>query len=422
MTNKVVPSSLPTERALLGAMLLSAHAREQAVDSVLAEEFYSPLHRDVFATLRDLTFAGQVDRRTVGEECRRRGMVIDEAMLTSWEAECPSTGSAQRYALIVSQYAAWRALIQVGLEITEAGWSAATDPAELIDEARSRLASVELPLSGPPKGLQCFDEMLDDPKALATPWVIPGLMRRGWRCMVVGLEARGKTTLLRQIAFCAAGGVHPFTFRPIPPVRALVVDLENPVDHVRDVSRPIRDSVASKSADWQPERIALWHREQGINVRTRGDKAALEAAIVHHRPDLVILGPMYKAFRREPREGHEEAAEAVQQVFDELRVKYKFALILEHHVSKGHDGKRVLDPYGSSLWYRWLELGLRLENDKEGTSPAAFKFGRFRPDRMPNSWPPGVHRGGLGSEFPWVGYWPEGRPLDDEMTETVPTF
>ena len=48
-------------------------------------------------------------------------------------------------------------------------------------------------------------------------WVIPGLLERGDRLIWTGFEGLGKSVVVRQLAVCAAAGVHPFTREPDRP-------------------------------------------------------------------------------------------------------------------------------------------------------------------------------------------------------------
>lgn len=407
VTARAVPHHPLAEANVIGAMLLSSAAREQATTMVLVEDFYSPANQTLFAVLRDMHFAGlPVDLLTVTEELRRH-RVLDE--IGGPEAlaklQSPATMNIPRHCRIIVDHAAWRGLIRLGAEVAKMGWDMSEQPATLVDEIRERLERIDIATDAPPKDLRVLGEYIDDPTIPASEWVVEGLLRVGWRVMLVAEEGVGKSVALRQFAILAAAGLHPFAFTPIPPVRVLVIDLENPVDHVRAVSRPIRDTAAEMVSDYQPGRIAIWHREGGINIRNRADRSALEAAIAHHRPQLVVLGPLYKCYRRDGREGHEEAAEAAQQIFDDLRTRYRFALLLEHHAPKGQHGARTLDPYGSSLWLRWPELGRTLVVNKD----ESVTIRRFRRDRMGNNWPSSLARAGEGDRFPWVGRWSDGR-------------
>jgi replicative DNA helicase len=210
----------------------------------------------------------------------------------------------------------------------------------------------------------------------------------------------------------AAQGIHPLHFEPIEPQRTLIVDLENPDDSILGVCEPIRgQAVARVRGDYDPDRAWLWHEPAGIDLRSRRGRSDLEAVVAHVRPSLVCLGPLYKAYRVTARESDELAASEVMAVFDDLRTRYSFALLLEHHAPKGSGKARELMPYGSSLWLRWPEIGLQLR--PKTPDGAVMQVGRWRGDRLENSWPVEIER---STGWPWRGIWPKGT-----FTGGVPT-
>jgi len=80
------------------------------------------------------------------------------------------------------------------------------------------------------------------------------------------------------------------------------------------------------------------------------------------------------------------------RVLDDLRTRYNFGLVMEHHAPKGQQGqKREMTPFGSSSWLRWPEIGVSLYTDK--TDPRIVHVRRFRGDRLSNvAWPDQVLR------------------------------
>jgi hypothetical protein len=54
----------------------------------------------------------------------------------------------------------------------------------------------------------------------------------------------------------------------------------------------------------------------------------LEREVEAHRPELVVLGPLYKTTIRTRGEDFEQMAEGVQHVLDDLRTRYGFALLM----------------------------------------------------------------------------------------------
>jgi replicative DNA helicase len=277
---------------------------------------------------------------------------------------------------------------------------------ELLDLATSKIAGIERPVgTGTVDGLSTFDEFLDR-EADSEPWLIPGLLRRSWRTMLVAPEGVGKSMVARALVLGASQGLAPFGGPNFEPIRCLMIDCENPEDAVRSTCKPIRARAKMHTSEYASWRSWLWHRPGGLNIRTRTDRQDLERVIAAAQPDLVCAGPMYKLYRP-GKEGDEQAGLDVMNLFDDLRTRYGFALVLEHHAPKaqGASNIRELVPYGTSLWLRWPELGIKLIPSSD--SKDSLELGRFRPDRMPTAWPDRLDRGIQGA-WPWTGYWKNG--------------
>jgi replicative DNA helicase len=234
------------------------------------------------------------------------------------------------------------------------------------------------------------------------PWVIPDLLRIDWRAVIVAGEGMGKSTLLRQLAICTAQGVHPLKFTAVPPVRTLVVDAENSVAAIAETGAKLdRQARVAAGERYDPERCRIWSRPGGLDLRDARHRADFVREIRAQAPQLVVAGPVYKLGRRRQGESYEDAAEGVQQVLDDLRMRFHFALVLEHHAPKGEGGSREMAPFGSQRWLAWPELGLGLKSEKGGS----LLVQRFRGDRMASSWPDRIDRGDV---WPFVGVWRNG--------------
>lgn len=410
---RVPPHNPDAERALLGAVLISKSAIKAASEVVLPGDFYRPAHSLIFQAIFDLWNRGETaDIITVSEELRRRGQEDASGgldALTDLVTAAPGTANAAHYGRIVADHATLRRLIGAASHVMEQAYGVPADVGDLVEETLALFVETQAAvISTDIGGLTTMDEFLDRPQDQRPPWVIPGLIRSLWRVMIVAGEGAGKTVLLRQFALAAAQGVHPLNFQPITPVRALIVDLENPDDSIVEVCNPIRLQAGRVVGDkYDPDRAWLWHRPGGINLRNRRDRAELEAVIARTKPDLVVLGPVYKAYATEGQEQDERAVREVMAVFDDLRTRYRFALMLEHHAPQGSGTQRVIRPYGSSLWLRWPELGLSLQ--PKGTDGIEMTVGRFRGDRLENGWPSTIKRTADGAaRWPWEGLWPTG--------------
>lgn len=403
---RVPPHDEDAERSMLGAMMLSADGLEDGALACTPEDFYRPAHGALFASLKAMYERGEpCDAVTVAAELGRQGWlerVGGIVGLMDMQVETP-TSNAARYATIIARHALSRRLIAEAAELAEAAYSGEYDPSDLLDRTQARLGGFHAPKGRAPANLTTWDAFWDRPVDTYKPWAIPGLLRVGWRAIIVAAEGSGKSICSSQIALCAGQGIHPFTFDPIEPITTLFVDLENPDEHIDLRGRMMRQPLMrSANGMYQADRTWLWHQPGGMNIRTRPGRAGLEAAISEVRPQLVVIAPVYKMFRTKPGETDEMAAGDVQNILDDLRTRYGFALLMEHHAPKGVTKARDMVPFGSSLWLRWPEIGKAL---LPAENPGDLIVDVFRADRMPCSWPDRLDR---GTHMPWQGYYKGG--------------
>jgi replicative DNA helicase len=125
-------------------MLLSSEAVSIAYETVQPEDFYRPLHGQIFGAIMALTHAGEpIDYVTVQAKLQERGAVaIELAVLSSLQMNTPSAANAQHYAEIVRDKAQQRRLIAVGGEIVDDSYVATDDVVGLIDEAERKINQI----------------------------------------------------------------------------------------------------------------------------------------------------------------------------------------------------------------------------------------------------------------------------------------
>ncbi len=222
------------------------------------------------------------------------------------------------------------------------------------------------------------------------------------------LIANHNSMLFRGLALGTAQGIHPFTGTRIDRQRVLMVDCENPDDVILEQCTPIERRLRASIPNYDEDGVWLLHAPEGLNLRKRADKTRLEQAIAAVRPSLVTAGPVYKLFRKDG-DSDEDATLDVIHVLDDLRARYGFAIALEHHAPKAQRGVRDLDPFGSSVWFRWPELGVNLA--PVPTDETLVDVGRFRRDRVRALWPDALERQPLGSARPWQGQWSSESPV-----------
>ena len=132
---------MAAEESLLGAMLLSKDAIADAIEVVIADDFYRPGHQHIYEAITSLYSAGEpADTVTVAEELGRAGLldgVGGGGALVRLQSATPAATNATKYATIVHEHAQLRRLIRAGSDIAEIGFSAPDDVVKAIDEAET---------------------------------------------------------------------------------------------------------------------------------------------------------------------------------------------------------------------------------------------------------------------------------------------
>lgn len=260
-----------------------------------------------------------------------------------------------------------------------------------------------------PLRIQVWERLLN--QEIPPPdWIVPDFLERGDRAILVAPEGVGKSMLARQIALCTTYGINWLNNKEIPGggKNTLYIDLENPRNLVLKKSKYIHDNLVKmiQNTGIPPSKGvgSVILEPQGINILTQRDRARLEAAIDEARPDLVLLGPLYKSFIDPGGQTSEAVIGQVVRFFDYLRTEYKFALWLEHHPPMGESWtSRPMRPFGSSVWGRWPEFGLSMKPDLD--NPGGYLMEMFRGARDERDIPLHMRRGGdMGLPFVVVDY------------------
>lgn len=226
-------------------------------------------------------------------------------------------------------------------------------------------------------------------------WVIPGLLERGERVIIVAAEGVGKTMLARQVAILSSCGIHPFTLQQMKPVTTLTVDLENPEKIIRRTSRNIFMSAKHRGHIAKPN-LHLFTQPSGLDLLKQSDRSWLEKQIEEVQPEILVMGPLYKSFIDPGGRTSEAIAVEVAKYLDSLRTIYNCSLWLEHHAPLGSSmTTRDLRPFGSAVWSRWPEFGISLTPDLTSSTPYVYDMKHFRGARDERNWPTKITRGKL---------------------------
>lgn len=239
----------------------------------------------------------------------------------------------------------------------------------------------------------------------AEDWVIPGLLERSDRLIWTGREGLGKSVVTRQLAVAAAAGIHPFDDRLFAPQKVLFIDCENPVRKSQRRFRELEAIARFKRRPVPEGGFRIIHRPRAIDLSREEEMLWLIERVTAHKPDLLVIGPLYKLHALDINE--ELAARAIVTVLDQAREQADCAVIVEGHAPHGEEGRnRTLRPVGSSLFMRWPEFGYGIkEAPGSGERKASRKLVSVIPWRGPREerdWPKRLAWGREGLDWPWV--------------------
>lgn len=389
------------ERAVLGAMLLRGSAVDEVATLLTHADFRNPNYGAVFAACVDVRgeYPGSVDLDWL--------MVADRADTTPKMGPdhlqrladaAGTTANVRYYARQVIDAATLRRYEAAGHQIVTAV-QAGRDVETVAQKALNALQAVQS--ARPAAGLQAkpFKELMAQQDA-AYDWVVPQFLDRGDRFVLTGEEGLGKSFFLRQAALLTACGLSFVTFKPIPPKRVLVVDVENSEKQWRRNARSMWDTAREKGCDVGDRLHVACHGR--IDV-TRGDHlASLHRLIDQHQPDLFVIGPLYKITSKAIQS--DDDAAPVIAALDSIRDK-GITLMLETHMghTKNALGSRDVRPRGSAALLGWPEFGAGLARAKSEASegmpiPGLADLIHWRGQRDHRPWPDQwVH----GATWPW---------------------
>lgn len=255
------------------------------------------------------------------------------------------------------------------------------------DKAWARTAQRYQPMS--------LQEIHDQP-FYAPDWVIPDLMERHDRLVLVGPEGHGKSHLLRQMTIMSAAGIYPFDLKQeIEPKRAFVLDVENTVSQWQRQSSYLLNR-ALEHGKQDPRKTVTVQAGKMLNLLNKRGVDQVHKWIDIHKPDLLVMGPIYKMVTGSLND--EDTMARLLQSFDSFRER-GLTLLIEGHAGHSKDvrGDREFRPRGSSMMLGWPEFGLGLKPMSGGE----YELARWRGSREERSWPEYVRRGEMG-QLPWI--------------------
>lgn len=153
------PHSTEAERTVIGALLLDPEAIFTVAAELIPDDFYDPVHRDVYAAIRQLSEKGMpVDFVTVADRLRENPAIQNaggSAFLAELAAAVPTASHIVQYAHIVLEKSRRRRLADIGSKIAKLAHEEAKSADELTEMAEREFLGL------------CSRATDDDPSRLA---------------------------------------------------------------------------------------------------------------------------------------------------------------------------------------------------------------------------------------------------------------
>ena len=273
--SRIPPNDEDSEKAIIGACLMSREARDQSLNLVSTSDFYSVRLGKVFSAVSNLSAAGEgIDLVTVAGASG-----VPKNFLSECLATVPVSGNVASYCARVVRLSSLRKTL---------AWAGEYESvAELIGGVDRLLVNGLTPVE-PGVEASLVTEQETEPN-----WLIPNLLEKQDRVIITGAEGGGKSTLCRMIAAKTAAGITPFSNTGFSPQRVLLLDLENSISQLAPQLKRLLASTGGRYAQ------SLWvkSRVQGLDLCAKKDADWLRGLLLAHRPSLLVVGPLYKMYR-----------------------------------------------------------------------------------------------------------------------------
>jgi hypothetical protein len=385
------------EELVIGACLLNPEAVRLGAEILDHDDFYNPIHGDIFSAVLQLRKDGEViEPYSVWiktQEMGTRG--VDVGMLLNMVTAVGSSESITFYAGQVLEAANRRRMRIVAQKLMQEATDERVQPAQAAQNAAAAIKALGVRGSG-----RMATKTLEEILAVEEDhdWLIPDLLERGDRLIITGFEGGGKTTWVRQLVLCMAAGIHPTTLNLLDqPLTVLVVDAENTEAQWRSHTRGMVHNIHRMGGNNPAPRIHI-HAKGRIDITRDATLGEIHRLVDEHEPQVLAIGPIYKMVSTGI--NNDQEAAPVITALDSLRDR-GLALIMEGHSPKGTgaNGQRDMSPRGSAAMLGWPEFGFGMYPDPE--NPQVTNIQRWRGDRETGrEWPRELWRGGM---LPWMG-------------------
>lgn len=142
--NTLLPHSLESEQACLGAVLIDpTYAFNEIAELLMAEAFYPTAHQSIFQAMLDLNQDNQpIDTLTVAEKLKEKSLLEASggpSYLAQLATGVPTSANVRYYAKIVQDKYQLRKLMAIASKIHQSALNAEGEADQIVDEAEKEI-------------------------------------------------------------------------------------------------------------------------------------------------------------------------------------------------------------------------------------------------------------------------------------------
>lgn len=146
LLNKIQPSDIIAEQAVLGSMLVDKDSVIAAIEFLKPDDFYREDNKEIYAAMLELYGTGShIDTITLKEQLTLRGTldkVGNIAYLANLIDNVPTTSNIESYVKIVEEKSTIRQLIKAANDILKMGYSQTEEVDAIIEQTEKRIFDV----------------------------------------------------------------------------------------------------------------------------------------------------------------------------------------------------------------------------------------------------------------------------------------
>lgn len=197
--------------------------------------------------------------------------------------------------------------------------------------------------------------------------ILKNVFDKGDKVVVIGKSKMRKSFFSLQLAFCLVSGRPFLGFEASDPVRVLLVQSE--VKKARFHERVKRMAESMSLCPNEVEGLLIYNARGVANLQL-----AVEQQVLEHKPDVVIIDPLYKMIAGD--ENKIEEVKPILKFFDQLAERTNAAVVYVHHDKKGMTGDLDLVDRGSGsgVLARDFDAAMLISQQEETETTIVIEF------------------------------------------------